>query len=52
MHISSVAAGGFRSLELRTDNLAQRTTVDTMKMVASKASEAMAMRHCDMIPRV
>lgn len=52
MHIISVAGWGFLTLVFRVESLAQRTTVDTMKMAASPANEAMAMRHCDTRPRV
>lgn len=52
MHIISVAGCCFLPLDGRDDSLAQRATVDTMKMAASPANEAMAMRHWDMSPRV
>lgn len=46
MHIISVACLGFLTLYFLVDSFAQRTMVETMKMVANAAREAIAMRHC------
>lgn len=40
------------TLYFLADSLVQRTMVETMKMVANAAREAMAMRHCFTTPRV
>lgn len=52
MHIISAACGGFLTLYFLADSLVQSIMVETMKMVASPAREAMAMRQCFTTPRV
>lgn len=52
MHIISVACLGFLTLYFLVDSLAQRTMVETMKMVAKPARAVMAMRQGFTIPRV
>lgn len=45
-------AGGDLTLYFLAESLVQRTMVQTMKTVATAASEATAMRHCWAMPRV
>ena len=52
MHIISVDCLGFLTLYLLDDSLVHRMTVETMKMQASTAREAMAMRQWLTAPRV
>lgn len=52
MHIISVACLGFLTLYFLADSLVQRTMVETMKMVANPAREAMMMRQFFTTPRL